>query len=75
MIVGRPIRSASTAITADSLLVPSRLQDPDQKVLWLGNKHVVQRLISRFLMQPRGDTGTWIVTVSHHWNLDRPDPR
>jgi hypothetical protein len=47
VIVGRPIRSASTAITADSLLVPSRLQDPDQKVLWLGNKHVVQRLISR----------------------------
>lgn len=34
-----------------------------------------QRLISRFLMQPRGDTGTWIVSVSHHWNLDRPDPR
>jgi hypothetical protein len=23
----------------------------------------------------RAGTGTWIVTVSHHWNLDRPDPR
>jgi hypothetical protein len=34
-----------------------------------------QRLISRFLMQPRGDTGTWLVTVARHWNLDRPDPR
>jgi hypothetical protein len=34
-----------------------------------------QRLISRFLMQPRADSGPWIVSVSHHWNLDRPDPR
>ncbi len=34
-----------------------------------------QRLISRFLMQSLGDTGRWIVSVSHHWNLDRPDPR
>jgi hypothetical protein len=34
-----------------------------------------QRLISRFLMQTRGDTGPWIVSVSRHWNLDRPDPR
>jgi hypothetical protein len=34
-----------------------------------------QRLISRFTLQPRGDSGPWIVSVSHHWNLDRPDPR
>jgi hypothetical protein len=34
-----------------------------------------QRLISRFLMQARGDTGPWIVSVARHWNLDRPDPR
>jgi hypothetical protein len=34
-----------------------------------------QRLISRFLLQPRSGTGSWIVSVSHHWNLDRPDPR
>jgi hypothetical protein len=34
-----------------------------------------QRLISRFLLQPRGDSGPWVVSVSHHWNLDRPDPR
>lgn len=26
-------------------------------------------------LQPRSDTGPWLVTVSHHWNLDRPDPR
>ena len=34
-----------------------------------------QRLISRFLMQPGTDSGRWILAVSHHWNLDRPDPR
>ncbi len=34
-----------------------------------------QRLISRFLLQPRADSGPWLVSVSHHWNLDRPDPR
>jgi hypothetical protein len=34
-----------------------------------------QRLISRFLMQPSSDSGRWILSVSHHWNLDRPDPR
>ena len=34
-----------------------------------------QRLISRFLMQPAGTPGRWIVSVAHHWNLDRPDPR
>ncbi len=34
-----------------------------------------QRLISRFLMQPGTASGRWILSVSHHWNLDRPDPR
>ena len=34
-----------------------------------------QRLISRFLMQPGANSGRWILSVSHHWNLDRPDPR
>jgi hypothetical protein len=34
-----------------------------------------QRAISRFLMQPRGDGGRWLVTVARHWNVDRPDPR
>jgi hypothetical protein len=26
-------------------------------------------------MQPGPDSGRWILSVSHHWNLDRPDPR
>ena len=33
-----------------------------------------QRMISRFAVAPAGDDA-WITAVSHHWNLDRPDPR
>jgi hypothetical protein len=31
-------------------------------------------LITRFSMTPRED-GTWLATVSKHWNIDRRDPR
>jgi hypothetical protein len=35
-----------------------------------------QRAISRFILNPRGDTErTWLASVIRHWNLDRPDPR
>ena len=33
-----------------------------------------QRTVSRFSLLPRED-GEWMVVVSRHWNLDRPDPR
>jgi hypothetical protein len=33
-----------------------------------------QRTISRFALMPRDD-GTWIASVSRHWNIDRADPR
>ncbi|MCU1362242.1 MAG: hypothetical protein JWM55_70 [Acidimicrobiaceae bacterium] len=33
-----------------------------------------QRMISRFLLIPRGDGG-WMATVGRHWNVGRPDPR
>jgi hypothetical protein len=33
-----------------------------------------QRTISRFGIIPAGDNG-WITAVSHHWFLDRPNPR
>lgn len=33
-----------------------------------------QRTISRFFLIPTED-GQWIVSVSRHWNIDRPDPR
>jgi hypothetical protein len=34
-----------------------------------------QRAVSRFQLRPVGDEGRWLVSVVHHWNLDRPDPR
>ena len=34
-----------------------------------------QRTISRFAMHPRDSDDLWFLTVSRHWNLDRPDPR
>ena len=33
-----------------------------------------QRMITRFAMTPRTDTG-WIATVSRHWYIDMADPR
>ena len=33
-----------------------------------------QRMITRFSLLP-GRDDEWITAVSHHWNLDRPDPR
>jgi len=33
-----------------------------------------QRIITRFGMIPRDDTG-WLVTAGRYWNVDRPDPR
>jgi hypothetical protein len=33
-----------------------------------------QRVVSRFLLQPRKDGGH-LVTSSRHWNIDRADPR
>jgi hypothetical protein len=33
-----------------------------------------QRMISRFTLIPAHDD-QWITSISHHWNLDRPDPR
>jgi hypothetical protein len=42
--------------------------------LLYGDHEGGQRVITRFLMTPRGDNG-WIATTSRHWNIDRPDPR
>jgi hypothetical protein len=33
-----------------------------------------QRVISRFLLRP-GRDDRWLLSVIHHWNVDRPDPR
>ncbi len=42
--------------------------------LLYGDHEGGQRVVSRFLLSPRGDDG-WIASVSRHWNLDRPAPR
>ncbi len=34
-----------------------------------------QRLISRFVLDPRQSDASYVVSVGRHWNLDRPDPR
>lgn len=33
-----------------------------------------QRMISRFVLSPRGDDA-WLAAASRHWNVDRADPR
>jgi hypothetical protein len=33
-----------------------------------------QRVVSRFMLIPRGDGG-WFASVARHWNIDQPDPR
>jgi hypothetical protein len=42
--------------------------------LLYGDHEGGQRVITRFSMTPRDD-GTWLATVSKHWNIDRRDPR
>jgi hypothetical protein len=34
-----------------------------------------QRIVSRFSVRPRVETGEWLSSVGRHWNIDRPDPR
>ena len=34
-----------------------------------------QRVVSRFLLTPRGEGGSWLASAARHWNIDRPDPR
>lgn len=47
---------------------------PIQIDLLYGDSEGGQRTITRFTLQPRQHSG-WLVTVSRHWNVDRPDPR
>jgi hypothetical protein len=39
-----------------------------------GDSEGGQRVITRFALFPGRDE-TWLAAVSHHWNLDRSDPR
>jgi len=42
--------------------------------LMYGDYEGGQRTVSRFAFLPRADGG-WLLSISRHWNLDRPDPR
>jgi hypothetical protein len=46
--------------------------------LLYGDHEGGQRAISRFTIVPREgseETTAWLLSVSRHWNVDRPDPR
>ena len=66
----RAARAAEHSLLAGlrPLLVPSRLQDETQKVMF------GDRVITRFSIIPRGDD-VWLLSAGRHWNVDRPDPR
>jgi hypothetical protein len=42
--------------------------------LLYGDHEGGQRTISRFSLAPSED-GSWLAAVSHHWNIDRDQPR
>lgn len=42
--------------------------------LLYGDHEGGQRMISRYVLNPRED-GAWIAAAGRHWNLDRADPR
>jgi len=48
--------------------------DPLTVDLLYGDYEGGQRMVSRFLLRP-GREDHWLLTVIHHWNVDRPDPR
>jgi hypothetical protein len=59
----RPVQEAiknDTVITVDLLY---------------GDHEGGQRTISRFSLAPEEPDGPRVVSASHHWNLDRPEPR
>jgi hypothetical protein len=39
-----------------------------------GDTEGAQHIVTRFVVVPAKEDA-WITSVSHHWNLDRPDPR
>jgi hypothetical protein len=34
-----------------------------------------QRVVSRFPLRPGSEQRPWLLSVTRHWNIDRPDPR
>jgi hypothetical protein len=42
--------------------------------LLYGDQEGGQRVVTRFVLR-RGPEGAWISSATHHWNVDRPNPR
>jgi hypothetical protein len=79
------IAAGDVAFWQGALRDPAAPEFDDVRRLIEGRKRIVidllygdhqgsQRAISRFSLLPR-EEGTWLATVSRHWNVDRPDPR
>jgi hypothetical protein len=68
----RAARAAERSLQAGlrPLLVPSRLDDGDQKVYFEGG----QRVITRFILRP-GHDDVLVSSAIRHWNVDRAEPR
>jgi hypothetical protein len=58
------------ATTADAIAARDSLTID----LLYGDLEGGQRIVSRFVLDPRQDEG-FIVSVARHWNIDQPDPR
>ena len=43
--------------------------------LLYGDNEGGQRVITRYIMRRAGEDDTYISSATHHWNVDRPDPR
>jgi hypothetical protein len=71
----RAARTAERTLLAGlrPLLVPSRLDDAPQNVLY-GDLEGGQRIVTRFALLPRQD-GAWATSVGRYWNIDGADPR
>ena len=63
---------------ADPLFQRARISIRDRRAftvdLLYSDSEGGQRMISRFAVLPVTEDG-WLAAVSHHWNVDRPEPR
>jgi hypothetical protein len=59
----------------DAALEAIKAREPVTVDLLYGDFEGGQRVITRFVLRPAGHDETWISSATHHWNVDRPDPR
>jgi hypothetical protein len=58
----------------DTALQAVKAREPVTVDLLYGDFEGGQRVITRFVLRPAND-GSWVSSATHHWNVDRPDPR